>query len=100
MGYDVDYSKWSQFMDSDDEDEAPRVSTHEDHSDVKWKGKHYTQVERLNITDAMMESCRASYIETRHALGNQDNAPSPGKVRLPADYKKIMNEMSVAQLAK
>lgn len=125
--YSIDYSRFANLLDSDDEKEAEKKqeSEHdimEAQSDPRqestesmpaasqkqsaaadpstalvWKGKNPTEQEREPFVDDMMNLCRRLHVGISRELPNQ---PVTKSNRLPKDYKIPVNVLSVQQLSK
>lgn len=86
--HDIDYSKWAALEDSDDEDGG-------EEADNSQEGGEELSSEDQMVQD-MLDQCREWAKETSSLLGGTQ---PPGKVKLPADYKKKVGTLSMSQLA-
>jgi len=102
--YSVDYSRFANLADSDDEnaEDSKAVQHGAEAPDLlksKWKGTNPSEQERMIIVDDMMEMCRRSYEEMKQQFAQNAEKPTCN-AKLPTDYKKPVETLSLAQLAK
>jgi len=100
-GY-VDYSKWEQLQDSEDEEDelaepATSSTRYQDDDRAKlrqkeWKGRYWSESDRNSMVDDMLAVCRDS-------LGFVPLDEPPRHVKLPPDHRKDVGILTVAQLA-
>mmetsp|Transcript_45374 Transcript_45374/g.144842 ORF Transcript_45374/g.144842 Transcript_45374/m.144842 type:complete len:362 (+) Transcript_45374:175-1260(+) len=88
--HDIDYSKWTKFEDSDDEQREDRAAT-------KWQGKNPTMEERVGMTEQMLEVSRGHAEEAAVLF---PNSRIPENVKLPPDYKGPVGVLNISQLSK